>query len=174
MDHDNDDFDPNDSRSCFDLSPVNTCSDPCPPASTSSPVMEENFAHQTGIDFLRRSLLGKFETGICASPFNDNLERLRHLLIVHGISGDGYSIMECRSVFFQHVFSGDCILRTSHHKDFTACSHFSNGFESEEEMSFAAFDIVASARSDQRTDDDLFFVLRVLQLSTEFHVAKTR
>ena len=41
-------------------------------------------------------------------------------------------------------------------------------------MSFAAFDIVASARSDQRTDDDLFFVLRVLQLSTEFHVAKTR
>jgi hypothetical protein len=59
-------------------------------------------------------------------------------------------------------------------KDVTACSLFSKGFESEEEMSFAAFEIAASARGDQRSNEDLFCILHALHLSTTFHVRNTR
>ena len=60
-------------------------------ASTSSLVVEDTFDRRTGNDFLRCSLLGKSVTGICTSPFYDNLECLQQLLAIHGILSHVYS-----------------------------------------------------------------------------------
>jgi len=98
------------------------------------------------------------------------------MVSMHGISPHGYTLDECRVVLFRHVFGGDCVSPyvRSHHNDRTACIYFSKGFQSEEEMSFSAFRIIASAKCSQRSNDELLSLLRDLDIHTDFHVQHTR
>ena len=109
-----------------------------------------------------------YSTGIHASPFSDDLYSLQHLTALHGIPTDGFSIKDCRIVLFRHIFGGHCVSTLPTRRDRTACNHFGRGFQSAEEMSFAAFNILASSKVIQRANEDLLHVFSDLGIQTAF------
>ena len=101
-----------------------------------------------GFEYLEMFLLRNFEHGILASPFGENvktnLSQLHHMVLLHGIILHGLTSHDCRILLLHHIFSGDCVSSHCSFLDRTACFHFSRGFQSVKEMSFAAFQIVSS------------------------------
>lgn len=131
-----------------------------------------------GFQYLEDILLRNFNCGFVASPFNQDIKadinKLTHLLSLHGISPQGLSIEGRRVAFFRHVFSGHCVSETRSSLDYPACSFISKDFKSAKEMSFAAFNIISSADPIQRSDEDLLCVLRDLDIFTGFRPQKLR
>jgi hypothetical protein len=131
-----------------------------------------------GFDYLQSFLLQNQETGIAASPFSvtvkSDIEKLHHLVSLHGILPHGMSADECRVLLWRHVFSGHCVTEHCSSLDRTACFTFAKGFQSAREMSFAAFSILASAKVTQRSNEDLLHLLQDLEVKSVFRPQNLR
>ena len=113
---------------------------------------------QQGAQYLEKFLLDNYESGIVASLFNkrvyEDIDKLQHLLSLHGIANGGMSNHDCRVLLFRHIFSGQCVSSRCSSHDRTACMSFSKRFKSATEMSSTAFQIMSTATADQRSNDD--------------------
>lgn len=156
------------------------CDDYCPSSSTSTsvPRADSSSPAEQGFEILEKFLLHNCQNGITASLFNVNVNaditKLRHLVSLHGIVAHGLSVHECRALLFRHVFSGHCVSKQCSSVDRTACLAFASGFQSANEMSFAAFSIMASAKLCQRSNDDFLLVLRDLEVHSNFRPRQLR
>lgn len=147
---------------------------PEPTASTSSVPSQASSVVSTGSELLEKTLLGRYSSGLVASPFLDVVKKdsskLQHLLSLHGIVSHGFSAEDCRVVLLHHLFSGSCVSSQHPSRDRTGCILFSRGFESAAEMFSGAFSILSSATVGQRSNDDLLYLLQDLKISSNFRV----
>ena len=128
---------------------------------------------RSGSSFLSDFLLQNHMSGITASPFLANIQTLQKALSLHGVVVHGLSHDEYKSLLLQHIFGGGCAQHPDVN-DRTACHHFTRGFTSAMEMTHSAFQIMSSAKSNQRSTDELLFLFRALQLPTAFKPSNLR
>ena len=128
---------------------------------------------RSGSSFLAELLLRNHLSGITASPFLASLEILQKSLSLHGVVVHGLSQDEYKSLLLQHIFGGGCV-QGPDNNDRTACRHFARDFASATEMTHSAFHIVSSAKSNERSTDELLFLFRSLRLETAFKACHLR
>ena len=104
-----------------------------------------------GIDFLHDILFHQFSTGgVRISVFSDDIDILRHLLSLHGISSFNLTLNDCWYALIYHIFEGFCynfkldISSASHCPDRTGCHCLTRGFTSRD-MTTNAIDLVLFA-----------------------------
>jgi len=122
---------------------------------------------RNGALFLTELLLHNHMSGITASPFIANTETLQKSVSLHGIIVYSLSHDEYKSILLRHIFGGGCV-QGPDNNDRTACHHFARGFNSPWKMTQFAFDVMSSAKSNQRSTDELLFLFRTLELKTAF------
>ena len=106
-------------------------------------------------------------SGITASPFVADLNTLQKSVSLHGVVVYGLSHEEYKSILLRHIFGGGCA-QGPDHNDRTACRHFAQNFTSPRKMTRFAFNVMSSAKSNQRSTDELLFLFRTLELTTAF------
>jgi hypothetical protein len=120
-----------------------------------------------GFSYLTDLLLHIHSSGITACPFIADINTLQKSVCLHGIVVCGLSHEEYKTILLRHIFGGDC-LQSPDNNDHTACRCFAQNLNSAREMTQSAFDMMSSARSNQRSTNELFFLFRALELTTAF------
>ena len=128
-----------------------------------------------GIDFLHDILFHQFSTGgVRISVFSDDIDILRHLLSLHGISSFNLTLNDCWYALIYHIFEGFCydfeldISSASHCPDRTGCHCLAQGFTSRETMTMNAIDLVLFADANIISTDRLCILAQALKLPGEF------
>ena len=147
-------------------------SDSTPLASSSyvPPISQEV---RSGSSFVTDLLLQNHITGITASPFISSIETLQKSVSLHGIIVYGLTYDEYKHILLRHIFGGGCV-QGPDNNDRTACRLFAHGFNSPQEMTRFAFDVMSSAKSNQRSTDELLFLFHALELESTFKPRELR
>jgi len=143
------------------------------PRASSSYIPPVSREVRSGSSFLTDLLLHNHLSGITASPFVADLNTLQKSVSLHGIVVYGLSHEEYKSILLRHIFGGGCT-QGPDHNDRTACRHFAQNFTSPREMTTFAFNVMSSAKSNQRSTDELLFLFRTLELTTAFKARDLR
>jgi len=122
------------------------------PHASSSYIPPVSCELRSGSSFLTELLLHNRMTGIVSL----------HGIVVYGLSHEDY-----KSILLRHIFGGGCA-QGPDNNDHTACRHFAQDFTSPREMIQFAFDVMSTAKSKQRSADELLFLFRTLELTAAF------
>jgi len=137
------------------------------PHASSSYIPPVSHELRSGSSFLTDLLLCNHMSGITASPFIANLDTLQKSVSLHGIVLYGLSHEDYKTILLRHIFGGGCA-QGPHNNDRTACRHFAQDFTSPRQITRFAFDVMSSAKSNQRSTDELLFLFHTLELTTAF------
>lgn len=127
------------------------------------------------VSIMQDVLLNDVRNPLRVSIFTTDITRLRHSLRMHGISGESFTLKDCRTKFVQHIFTGSCVSGQEHsndltlgtRRDLTACRYFAADFASAKDMSTAAADVVFAATDVQIPKENLVKIVRALSLPIE-------